>query len=197
MRHKQTEEKKKSIINEGVIYEHGTEITNYPGYKSFIRHQSVSLMSYYLSAFAVKSPAIVFDFQFDHLCRYEKYLRSLILQMITAYGDNLKYRDPFRMFFANFKKDSKFSNGLQNRNIDLDKHIIIESEKSYLDLFPKNKLVYLSPHADVEMKEVDEDKVYIIGVLADIGSDNNHHTYHTAKKEGIKCERLPIDSYAK
>ena len=33
MRHKQIEEKKKSIINEGVINEHGTEKTNYPGYK--------------------------------------------------------------------------------------------------------------------------------------------------------------------
>lgn len=40
-------------------------------------------------------------------------------------------------------------------------------EKSYLDLFPKEKLVYLTPHCREEMQEYDHDAIYIIGAIVD------------------------------
>lgn len=40
-------------------------------------------------------------------------------------------------------------------------------EKSYLDLFPKQKLVYLTPHCREEMDTFDHDAVYIVGAIVD------------------------------
>lgn len=40
-------------------------------------------------------------------------------------------------------------------------------EKSYLDVFPKEQLVYLTPHCRDVMKEFDHNAVYIIGAIVD------------------------------
>lgn len=40
-------------------------------------------------------------------------------------------------------------------------------ENSYLDLFPKQKLVYLTPHCREEMDTFDHDAVYIVGAIVD------------------------------
>lgn len=38
---------------------------------------------------------------------------------------------------------------------------------SYLDLFPKEKLIYLTPHCREEMLEYDHNAIYIIGGIVD------------------------------
>lgn len=40
-------------------------------------------------------------------------------------------------------------------------------QESYLDLFPKDQLVYLTPHCRNEMEEYDHDAIYIIGAIVD------------------------------
>ena len=85
---------------------------------------------------------------------------------------------------------------MKERNINIYDLMVIDSEKSYLDLFPKEKLIYLSPNSKNEMHEVDEDKVYIIGVLAD-EREKSPHTYNQARIEGIKTERFPIEKYVR
>jgi len=42
------------------------------------------------------------------------------------------------------------------------------TESSYLDIFPNEKLIYLSPDSNVEMTSFDHDAVYIIGGIADL-----------------------------
>ena len=34
-------------------------------------------------------------------------------------------------------------------------------------MFPTEKLVYLSPDSDVELKEVDKEKIYVLGGIVD------------------------------
>lgn len=77
--------------------------------------------------------------------------------------------DPFDMHFCNLKKDGPLSAALQKQiptmydpEFPLNIH-----EKSYLDLFSKEQLVYLTPHCREEMEEFDHDAVYIIGALVD------------------------------
>lgn len=38
---------------------------------------------------------------------------------------------------------------------------------SYLDLFPKEQLVYLTPHCREELRTYDHDAIYIIGGIVD------------------------------
>lgn len=40
-------------------------------------------------------------------------------------------------------------------------------EKSYLNVFPKNQLVYLTPHSPEVMTNYDHDAIYIIGGIVD------------------------------
>jgi ribonuclease P protein 1 len=175
-------------------------ITNYPGHRSIIGHISGKnsyLMNYALSSFILNNPAIVFDFQFEDAVQNDAITRSLIFQLFQSYGRNIDSRNPFRMYFANLKKNGIFDKAMRARNIKLDDHCIVDTEKSYLDLFPREKLVYLSPDARDNMTQVDEDKVYIVGVLADRSSTHTKYTYLQAIKDKIKCERLPLEKYVR
>lgn len=40
-------------------------------------------------------------------------------------------------------------------------------EKSYLDIFPKEQLVYLTPHCKEQMSTYDHNAIYIIGGIVD------------------------------
>ena len=42
------------------------------------------------------------------------------------------------------------------------------TESSYLDVFPRERLIYLSPDSDEEMVSFDHDAVYIIGGIVDL-----------------------------
>ena len=66
--------------------------------------------------------------------------------------------------------------------------------KSYLDLFPKEDLVYLTPNAPDFMTEYDPHKIYIIGGLVD-KVVTKPVTMAKAKREGIKMAKLPLDLY--
>jgi ribonuclease P protein 1 len=41
------------------------------------------------------------------------------------------------------------------------------TEKSYLDLFPKEDTVYLTPQCQGELRESDHGAIYIIGAMVD------------------------------
>ena len=195
------QEKKAVLISREIMIANKKEDeekrTNYPGHNTFLRRPDFkSNHSLLVQAFLRNNPAVVFDFQFEHCNTYDKSIRSLILQLQIAYGSNAKSLDPFRMYFSNFKKDGKFDTSLKDRNIRLDELMIIESEKSYMDLFPKEKIVYLSPNSKNEMKEVDEDKVYIVGVIAD-SHEKIPHTQMQARIDGIRTERFPLEKYVR
>ena len=70
------------------------------------------------------------------------------------------------------------------------------SSESYLDLFPKEKLVYLTPDSKEELIEWDHTKVYIVGALVDLSAEKPL-TFSKARREGIQTLRLPLDRYYK
>ncbi|KAJ1927850.1 tRNA (guanine(9)-N(1))-methyltransferase [Tieghemiomyces parasiticus] len=67
---------------------------------------------------------------------------------------------------------------------------------SYLDLYPKERLVYLTADAETSLQTLDESKVYILGTFV----DKNRHkglTYKKATEQGIATAQLPIGEYLK
>jgi ribonuclease P protein 1 len=120
-----------------------------------------------------------------------------LLQLQIAHGINKIQRQPFNFVFTGCD--------LTNVNVSsiigpyapfAEVHQIpyTVTKAHYLDLYPKDQLVYLSPHAREEMGEYDFNKKYIVGCLVDKATQEPF-TMAQAKKEGIKCVKFPIDKY--
>lgn len=63
-----------------------------------------------------------------------------------------------------------------------------------MEIFPKDKLVYLTSESDDLLEELNEDDVYIIGGIVDHNRLKGL-TFKQATEEGLRTARLPIDKY--
>lgn len=91
-------------------------------------------------------------------CKF--YLLSKHILMVT---------DPFDLYYCNAHPDSVLMQYLHGhiRTMYEPWFPLNICKESYLDLFPKEKLVYLSPHCREELLEYDHDSIYIIGAIVD------------------------------
>ena len=104
----------------------------------------------------------------------------------------------FAIYLTNYEPKCKkcllLSQGMQN--IMDDDYPVIVTEKSYLDLFPQKRLLYLSPDSTKDLMNYDADDVYIIGGVVDTAGGRSGrsvpYTLSTAKKEKIRHARLPM-----
>lgn len=67
-------------------------------------------------------------------------------------------------------------------------------EEKYVDVFDKEKIVFLCAESPNVLEEVDPNKIYIIGGLV----DHNHHKgycYKQATEQGLSHAQLPIGKY--
>ena len=107
-------------------------------------------------------------------CGYEEYMtkretKNCTKQLQLSFACNRSHDDPFDMYFCNVNLDGYLSKELQRfipTVLDDDFPLHVKTE-SYLDLFDKKRLVYLTPHCHNEMTEFDHDAVYIIGAFVD------------------------------
>lgn len=144
---------------------------------------------------------IVFDISFDdHMSTLE--CKNLAEQLYRIYKFNrfetLKYSAeelPFTLNICNASEGQKSMKFLSFLYPDLISHqsFVNITEKSYLDIFPKEDLIYLSPHADHVLTEYDPTAVYIIGGIVD-RKEIITLSQPKAVKQDIRSMRLPIDS---
>ncbi len=110
---------------------------------------------------------------------------------------NIKENKSFQVHFCNYTRNSEFHDRFGS-NLRLNYNHIIDTPRSYMDVFPKEKLVYLSPNATIPMTDYDPNKVYIIGSIIDYDWKKfEMATLKQAKLDGIACECLPIDQNIK
>ncbi|RWS30927.1 tRNA methyltransferase-like protein [Leptotrombidium deliense] len=191
----------------GVLYD---EQTNAPIYGLWRHSLFINLTSSFLvKKFDAKlyestlfGQPLVFDFSFESLMN-DKCLNALCKQIAFAIGGNRTYDSPFSLWFCNLQKESKTDNQLVKAvgnlypKSGLNTSFINVHSGSYLDFFPKEKLVYLTPDSNEELHVFDVDKVYIIGSYVDLLSGvEKRATIQTAKRLGLKTAKLPIDHYA-
>lgn len=140
-------------------------------------------------------PTIVFDCGFDReMSNLE--LKNCAKQMTICLAKNRIHKSPASIYLCNAHKTNKLLEYLTQMIPSLYEHqcpLQITSQ-SYLDMFDKNKLIYLTPHCREEMKYYDPDKIYILGALVD-KRNPQPFTLAKAKREGIKMQRLPLDKY--
>lgn len=117
-------------------------------------------------------------------------------QLMFCFAENRYHNEPFDIHFCNAN--------LQGHTMTyLHKHIPTMLEPyfpmnihtdSYLEHFPKENLVYLTPHCRNDLEEYNPDHIYIIGAMVDT-MHNEPLSLAKAKKLGLKMARLPLDRY--
>lgn len=114
---------------------------------------------------------VVIDLSFDNLMT-DKDMGKAIKQILRVYTENRRSKAPMQLHLTSFKGRCKEEMAKHNgyENWDLFFH-----SDSYLDVFPKEKLVYLTSESDKIISRLEEDKVYIIGGLV----DHNSHKVST------------------
>jgi hypothetical protein len=145
-------------------------------------------------------PPVVFDFCYIRDSKKLLMVNAIKLQMLNVIERNFKSENPFKLNFSNYKKKSYFHENLVSEQGDdvLKKNLIFENEKSYLGIFPQNKLMYLTNEAKSTMHEYDPSKIYIIGTMLNDGKKTyKYASYAQSQKNGIKCQRLPLEKYFK
>ena len=133
----------------------GEPPTNYPGHYTYIhRIDSQTFRTFYqsrvLSSIRNNEPSVVFDFRFvSQHTRLER-IKSLYRQFAEIISRNRESPVPFQMHFCNYERDTEFHTKFGN-SLAIDRNMILDSPKNYLETFDRDRLVYLSSDAPRRM----------------------------------------------
>ncbi|XP_015593225.1 mitochondrial ribonuclease P protein 1 homolog [Cephus cinctus] len=134
-------------------------------------------------------------------CSYEDYmtnheLTSCAKQLKDAFALNRTHDQPFNVYFTNFDMSGKLATKLKTLmpTIFSPEYPLNITSKSYLELFDKKDLVYLTPHCHNDMDDYDPSAIYIIGALVD-KTTHDPLSLAKSKKEGLRMAKLPLDKY--
>ncbi|CAK9831465.1 Mitochondrial ribonuclease P protein 1 homolog [Anthophora retusa] len=164
-------------------------------YSMFFRIRDSTMNRFYnsrLISAMLHEPAIVFD------CGYEPFMapfeqQNCAKQLLLSFSANRIHDDPVNLYFCNANMDGLIMQRLHRiipQIYDPDFPLNI-TEKSYLDVFDKKKLIYLTPHSNIVMTEYDPTLVYIIGAIVD-KTNPRAISFQKAKQEGIRMMKFPL-----
>lgn len=177
------------------------------GQHRFIRamfdHTVNMIADHRMARAALFEDPIVVDFSFIDSLYYHE-IRDVALQLMyvrsLAKMSAFERTPTLNLIFCNVQKpweENQIFKVLESRNQkleDIAKGPVTITEKSYLDLFPKEDLVYLSPDARHYFHP--DDGIPIIGGIIDT-TTTAKLSYGKAKKEDLKIRKLPIDMVTK
>lgn len=105
---------------------------------------------------------MVIDLSYDgYMCKKER--RDCSAQLRLLHGINRQHCDPLDLYYCNANSESRVVQYLLEEMPVINEPLVNLTEQSYLDIFPKENLVYLSPHAPETLTTYDHKAVYIIG----------------------------------
>lgn len=136
--------------------------------------------------------SVAIDLSFDDLMT-DKDLSSCASQLLRVYTTNRRAKRPIPIYFTGLDEGAKLYEKLQKndgwRNWDVQVH-----KKSFMELFDKDKIIYLTSESENVLDVFEKDSVLIIGGLV----DHNHHkslTLDLALKKNIRTARLPLSEH--
>jgi len=132
-------------------------------------------------------PWIVIDLDWNDVLT-EKEMSSLAAQLMHIYGAMKRSDRPLKLYLTSLKgkiKDILYKiKGAPNW----------KEERDYLQLFPKDQLVYLSPESNNILRSINSEKIYIIGGLVDHNRLKGI-SFKKATAQGIETAKLPVKEY--
>ncbi|KAI8147989.1 guanine-1-methyltransferase-domain-containing protein [Fennellomyces sp. T-0311] len=124
---------------------------------------------------------------------HETEIKSLQAQLVRCHSANRTGAHPMQITVTSFDDVLKGAFEKKTPSYNNWKNCEFTSE-SYLDKFDASSLVYLSADSDNVVRELEDDKVYIIGGIV----DKNRHKglcQNKAAEQGIATAALPIGEY--
>lgn len=111
---------------------------------------------------------LVFDCSYEHLMKPLE-IKSCAKQIMESYAVNRVHNHPFEIFLCNLDLSGKLIERLARflPNIFDDDFPMTITSKSYLEVFEKSSLVYLSSNAPKMLEKYDPNDIYIIGAYVD------------------------------
>ncbi|KAG7157556.1 tRNA methyltransferase 10 homolog A-like [Homarus americanus] len=133
---------------------------------------------------------IAIDMSFDDLM-IEKHLSQCVKQISRCYSANRRVTDPMQLYVTSFEGKCEAVMAKQDGYQNWDVYF---KPEYYMDIFPKEEVVYLTSESENVITSLDDTKVYVIGGLV----DHNVHKglcYKLAIEKGIKHAKLPLDDF--
>ncbi|XP_053155986.1 tRNA methyltransferase 10 homolog B [Hemicordylus capensis] len=124
----------------------------------------------------------------------KKEISRLAAQIRRLYGSNKKAQRPFWLFLTGFMRNSPIYEACLRMNDGFTNYLMDVTSESYIDLFPLETIVYLTPDSENALDEVDPQKVYVLGGLVD-ESIQKRLTFQRAQEQRLHTVRLPIQEY--
>ncbi|NXM12898.1 TM10C methyltransferase, partial [Ploceus nigricollis] len=137
---------------------------------------------------------LVFDMSYEKEMTVRE-VTNTVRQIVMSESSNRRSVDPFHIHFCNFKDDSLYHREfIKNYREAWDKLLITVTDQCYTEIFPKDKLIYLTADSPNVMKTFDHDKIYIVGSMVD-KSIKTGVSLARAKRLGLETAALPLEKY--
>ncbi|XP_030050238.1 tRNA methyltransferase 10 homolog B [Microcaecilia unicolor] len=128
----------------------------------------------------------------DHMTKKE--ISKLAAQIRRLYGANKRAAKPFWLCVTGLLVHSSIHEECLRMNDGFSNYLMDTTEEHYFDLFPLERIVYLTPDSKHALEEIDPQKVYILGGLVDENIQKKL-TFQKACEQGLQTARLPIQEY--
>ena len=138
---------------------------------------------------------IVFDLKQDYRMS-DGEASSFVQQMRGVYAANRTMWEPFQLHLCGYDPGLPGMRDLVES--EQSRHYLWNvTEDCFSRLFPRERLVYLSPDAPELASEWRHDDVYVIGGVVDKSDRGGKMTLSKIKSLGIRSQRFDIDRYFK
>ncbi|NXX30072.1 TM10C methyltransferase, partial [Nicator chloris] len=137
---------------------------------------------------------LVFDMSYEKEMSVRE-VTNTVRQIVLSESCNRRSVDPFHIHFCNFKNDSLYHREfIKHYREAWGKLLITVTDQCYTEIFPKDKLIYLTADSPKVMKTFDHDKIYIVGSMVD-KSIKTGVSLAQAKRLGLETAALPLEKY--
>ena len=135
----------------------------------------------------------IVDGGFDYAHARHSYFCSLVQRVFRCFKNLHRFHSPSYIIITDLSYNIKAKNSNQFLPHEQSNYFHSTTDL-YIDLFDKERLIYLTPDSPNEMTEYDHDAVYILGGIYD---DQNKEplTYQKAVRQNIRHVRLPLEKY--
>lgn len=137
---------------------------------------------------------LVFDMSYEKEMSVRE-VANTVRQLVLSESCNRRSVDPFHIHFCNFKEDSLYQREfIKHYREAWGRLLITVTDQCYTEIFPKDKLIYLTADSPKVMKTFDHDKIYIVGSMVD-KSIKTGLSLARAKRLGLETAALPLEKY--
>ncbi|XP_017477933.1 PREDICTED: tRNA methyltransferase 10 homolog A-like isoform X1 [Rhagoletis zephyria] len=136
---------------------------------------------------------VAIDLDYDDLM-HDRDVSKCIKQCLRIYTINRRSKCPGHLHITGIKTDGRIHSSLKRNDGWENWHLKYHFNQTHNDVFPKEKIVYLTCESDTVLDRIEGDFVYVIGGLV----DHNHHKglcHKRATEIGLRTARLPLSEH--